>query len=521
MSGTDEESLIINLAELEREFFSPSENPVHIKFGTSGHRGKLGAGFSQFHAQAIAQAVARFHLEENIKGPVLVGGDTRLMSDETSLICAEVLAANGIPVILADNPLPTPVFSSEIMAGTACAGLNGTASHNPPQDMGLKYNASNGGPADTDITLRIQDYANHYLSNSSLVKRVNLGRAENEGFIIRKDLVSPYLERLAQIIDFKAIKSSGLRITLHPLGGSALRYFEAIAEKFNLTNVSMADKTIDPSFSFIPPDYDGKIRMDPSSKYPMAPLLKLTRSGLCDFAAACDPDADRFGCATKKGGLIAPNHALCVAFYSLLNNKPGIPENLMAGRSIGTTHLIDKIAADHNVKVDEVDVGFKRFADGLFKNRYLIAGEESAGMSIYKWTTEKDGIMAVFLLAEIMAKSGQDIADIYEEITSRYGAPIYRRIDAPVDEKTKSFFKSLTAREMEAMQSMAGGRVIKIRATDGIKIYLEDGWALARLSGTEPIIKLYAESFSGPEHLEQIIAEASRVFGIALEVTTS
>ncbi|MCX5796444.1 MAG: phosphoglucomutase [Elusimicrobia bacterium] len=505
---------VINVHHFAREFDSPSVPLERVKFGTSGHRGRLGGGFSRRHAEAIAQAVARLHTERGIKGPILLGGDTRLMSAETAKICAEVLAGNGFPVRLADIPLPTPVFSLEIIAGRAAASLNGTASHNPPQDMGLKYNPASGGPAGAEFTSVIEKYANGCLDDPKAIRRLSLAKAKAQGLLEVPDLVGPYLKRLAEVVDLDVIKSSGLRIGIHPLGGTSIPYYEALRRDLGLKNLRVVDKTVDPTFGFIPRDHDGQIRMDPSSVYPMKPLLDLARAGKYDFVGASDPDADRFGVATKTSGLLTPNQALCVLTAYLLDNRPAWPSSLTVGRTIGTTHLLDRIAQAKGRKADEVNVGFKWYVEGIRQDRYILAGEESAGLSIYRWTAEKDGILAVLLLAEVMARTGKDLLELYRDLTSRYGDPAYRRVDVAISEAQRQKIKSMNAASCASLKELAGQKVTGVRDTDGVKIYLQDSWLLARLSGTEPIAKLYGESFQGPEHLQRLLKEGGEFFGL-------
>ena len=502
----------IDTEKLRKVFWEPDGEAAPVKFGTSGHRGALGRGFCAAHARAIAQAVARIHLEDGVTGPVLCGGDTRLMSHDTARLCAEVLAGNGLHVILPDMPLPTPVFSFEIISGRAAASLNGTASHNPPQDMGLKYNPSHGGPAGSELTGRIEKYANEYLQNPSLIKSLPLEQAREKGLVTAADVITPYVSALGRMVDFEAIKKAGLKAAIHPLGGSSLAFYRAIKEKYGLDNLHIADETIDPTFYFIPIDHDGKIRMDPSSVYPMKPLIELVQSGEYDFAGASDPDADRFGCATKAGGLIPPNHALCVAAdYLIRTRRPR--KGMLIGRTLGTTALLDRIAAGAGYGIDEVNVGFKYFVNGIVDGKYILAGEESAGMSMSGWTPEKDGILAVCLLLEIASKEG-DIAALYDGLTQKYGKPYYTRVDVPTDEAAKNKVKAFKKEDLKDLSTVAGEKVTDVRDTDGIKVYLQSSWFLVRPSGTENILKFYAETFISEEHLQHIIEEGRKYFGV-------
>jgi len=502
----------IDTDKLREAFFHPGADIAPVKFGTSGHRGQLGRGFCAAHALAIAQAVAQIHLEDKITGPILCGGDTRLMSKATAELCAEVLAGNGLPVILPDMPLPTPVFSFEIISGRACACLNGTASHNPPQDMGLKYNPSHGGPAGGELTSRIEKYANGYLKNPATIKRLPLEEARAKGLVKTTDVITPYVQALGKMVDFEAIKKAGLKAAIHPLGGASLAFYRAIVKHYKLDNVKIVNEIQDPTFYFIPIDHDGKIRMDPSSVYPMKPLIDIVKSGEYDFAGASDPDADRFGCATKQGGLISPNHALCVvADYLIKNRSP--KAGMQIGRTLGTTMLLDRIAKAAGFSIDEVNVGFKYFVDGIVHGRYILAGEESAGMSLSGWTPEKDGILAVCLLLEIASKQG-DISALYDGLTAKFGTPFYTRVDVPTDEESKNRVKSFKKDDLKDLTEVAGEKVTNVRDTDGIKVYLEDSWFLVRPSGTENILKFYAETFRGEQHLQAIIDAGRKFFGV-------
>jgi len=403
------------------------------------------------------------------------------------------------------------VFSFEILSKRVCACLNGTASHNPPQDMGLKYNPANGGPASGEITARIEKYANYYLQNPDEIKEISLETARQKNLVETADIIKPYIKALGQKINFDAIRKAKIKTALHPMGGASLPFYEAIKKEYDLGDLQIVSKEVDPTFGFIPLDHDGKTRMDPSSPYPMKPLLDLVASGAYQFAGACDPDADRFGCATTKGGLLAPNHALCVMLdYLIRAQKPA--KTMKAGRTLGTTHLIDKICEKAGLGVEEVNVGFKYFVDGLLGGKLIMAGEESAGMSVAKWVSEKDGILAVFLLLEIMSISGQDIAGLYKQLAEVYGEPAYTRLDMPITEDVKAKLKKLTAADFAGLKTVAGENVLKVRDTDGIKIYLKDSWFLVRPSGTEPIVKFYAETFLGKEHLDKIIMEGRKLF---------
>ena len=503
----------IDLELLRKNFLNPQGEVAKVKFGTSGHRGSLGTGFCALHARAIAQAIATLHKEDGLTGKILVGGDTRLMSRATADICAGVLSANGFKVVLPSIAVPTPVFSFEILSGRVCAALNGTASHNPPQDMGLKYNPSNGGPASSVLTKRIEELANFYLQNPQKIQEISLEEARKKGLVEDADIITPYIKALGKKINFEVIAKSNLKAAITPLGGASLPFYKEIIKHYNLKNVELVQTEQNPDFHFIPLDHDGKIRMDPSSIYPMKPLIELVKNSAYDFVGASDPDADRFGCATKKGGLISPNHALCV-MLDYLAKKADKNAPKKAGRTLGTTMLMDKIAEHYKMGIEEVNVGFKYFVDGLLNKELLMAGEESAGMSVTDWVTEKDGILAVCLLLEITCSTGQDIAGLYEQLTALYGKSYYTRVDSPALPEIKEKFKHLKAESFAELKTFAGQEVLRVRDTDGIKIYLKDSWLLARASGTENIIKLYAETFKSQEYLDTLLSEGKKIFSI-------
>ena len=335
---------------------------------------------------------------------------------------------------------------------------------------------------------------------------------EGDAFLVEDaDIITPYVEALGEKINFDIISQSPLKAAITPLGGASLPFYKAIIKKYKLKNVELVLSEQNPDFHFIPLDHDGKIRMDPSSIYPMRPLIELVKNSDYDFVGASDPDADRFGCATKKGGLILPNHALCV-MLDYMARKAGKDAPKKVGRTLGTTMLMDKIAEHYGLGIEEVNVGFKYFVDGLLNKELLMAGEESAGMSITNWVTEKDGILAVCLLLEIMCATGQDIAGLYEQLTALYGKSYYVRVDSPAKPEIKEKFKNLKEENFAELKTFAGQEVLRIRDTDGIKFYLKDSWLLARASGTENIIKLYAETFKSQEHLENLIREGRKIF---------
>ncbi len=472
---------------------------------------------------AVAQAVADFRRDAGYEGYILIGGDTRLMSAEVARLCARVLIANGAKVMLADHCVPTPVFSLMVLHDERVSdAIIGTASHNPPQEMGIKYNPEQGGPAPKAVTDAVQAGANRYLAGEGEIRLASDAELEaSPNLIADPDLFSLYLRLLTDAVGLDTINEAKLGLRIHPLGGAAMPYFKRLTGM--LPGLTLVNETLDPSFGFIPLDHDGKIRMDPSSRFPMRPLLEVVSADRFEMAGATDPDADRFGVATGKSGLLNPNHALCIAADYLLNadNRPTWPSTLKLGRTIGTTHLLDRIAEHYGREIDEMDVGFKYFVDGLYNEKYALVGEESAGLSFYRWSTEKDGIAAVLLFAEIMAKTGKDLGQLYEELTERFGKPAYARNDQPATDEIMGKIRGLKKGDIEAALAgqenlLAGYVVVKIRDTDGIKLYLDGGagWVLVRPSGTEAIVKFYTESFVDEAHRQRLEDEAKVLFGL-------
>jgi phosphoglucomutase len=512
----------------------PQDPAQLVSFGTSGHRGSsLHGAFNEAHILAITQAICEHRASAGISGPLFVGIDTHALSLPALRSAVEVLAAHEVDVRLTadDSPTPTPVVSHAILrhngsatggtsAGAATAdGIVITPSHNPPEDGGFKYDPPSGGPADAATTKAIQDRANELLRDGLRgVQRIPYERAR--GMTTAHDFVSPYVDDLSNVLDLEAVARSGVRIGVDPLGGASVNYWPAIADRYGL-DLTVTNPAIDPTFRFMTVDWDGRIRMDPSSRFAMASLLGLRDR--FDVAVACDTDADRHGIVTPSAGLLNPNHYLAVMVEHLFGQRPDWPADAGVGKTVVSSSIIDAVAAGLGRRLLEVPVGFKWFVDGLFDGSIGFGGEESAGASFLRrdghvWTTDKDGLIAALLAAEITARAGADPGELYDRMTARYGAPAYRRIDAPADAKARAALGALTENDM-TLTSLAGDDVVRVmsrapgndQAIGGIKVVTSAAWFAARPSGTEAVYKLYAESSRGEEHLSQVLAEAQQV----------
>ena len=531
--------LLTDLAALERAYetrMPDLADPTQaVAFGTSGHRGTpLDGTFTDAHIAAITQAVCDFRAMKGDRGPLFLGKDTHAISRPAERTALEVLAANGIETFIAagDGFVPTPVVSHAILGhnrGRKAAYADGliiTPSHNPPQDGGFKYNPPDGGPADTDVTDWVQDRANALLrAGNRDVKRIPHAGAVRAATTHAHDFISPYVDDLGSVVDLAAIKVSGLRIGVDPLGGASLPYWQPIAERHGL-DIAIVNGTVDPAFGFMTLDHDGKIRMDCSSPYAMAGLVGM--KDRFDIAWACDPDADRHGIVTRSAGLMNPNHYLAVAIRYLLTHRPDWPAAGVVGKTLVSSSLIDRVVAGLGRPLMETPVGFKWFAPGLFAGTCVFGGEESAGASFLRrdgtaWSTDKDGLILGLLAAEITAVTGNDPGEHYAELTSRFGAPSYTRLDAPATPAQKAKLKKLSPEAVRGA-SLAGEPILAklTRAPGngasigGLKVVSENGWFAARPSGTENIYKLYAESFRGTEHLQRIVTEAQALVSDAL-----
>lgn len=531
-------SILENIPRLITSYFSnrpDPENPLHaIRFGTSGHRGSAtDCTFNENHILAISQAVADYREKNGIKGPLYIGIDTHALSEPAMISTIEVLAANGVEIRYQQDfgYTPTPAVSHAILTWNKdgskpkADGVVITPSHNPPSDGGFKYNATHGGPAGTEITKEIESSANQYLKNGLKgVKRVSLERVLQLETTQSHDYVKPYTDDLANVIDMEVIQKSGLKIGADPMGGSGIAYWEPIAEKFKL-NIEIVNPRVDQTFSFMTVDRDGKIRMDCSSPYAMASLIGLKDQ--YDIAFGNDTDFDRHGIVTKEG-LMNPNHYLAVSIQYLFQNRPGWSADAAVGKTLVSSGMIDRVVKSIGKNLSEVPVGFKWFVDGLLNGTYGFGGEESAGASFLRkdgtaWSTDKDGIIMNLLAAEITAKTGKNPSEHYKELESRFGSPVYERLDAPATLEEKKILSNLSPDQVKADQ-MAGEPILKklTRAPGnnaeigGLKVETENGWFAARPSGTEDIYKIYAESFKGTDHLKQIQEEAMAIVDTVL-----
>ena len=532
--------LLIDVAKLERDYYERQPDLTDpnqlVSFGTSGHRGSPFLGtFTEAHILAITQAICEFRRGKGISGPLFMGKDTHGASAAAQRTALEVLAANGVETFLQrdDGFTPTPSISHAILtynrgrtSGLA-DGIVITPSHNPPEDGGFKYNPPNGGPADTDITGWVQNRANEILRGGNKdVKRLAYESALKAGNTHQHDFITPYVATLGEVIDMDAIKAAGVRIGIDPLGGAALQYWQPVKGRYGL-DLTVVNAKVDPRFSFMTLDHDGKIRMDCSSPHAMASLVGLKDKFSVAFGT--DPDADRHGIVTPSAGLLNPNHYLAVAINYLLTHRSQWNKNSTLGKTLVSSGIIDRVVASLGRKLMEVPVGFKWFAPGLADGSVCFGGEESAGASFLRrdgsvWTTDKDGLILGLLAAEICATTGKDPGQQYAELTAKFGAPNYRRIDAPATPEQKTAFKKLTP-EAVAATTLAGDSITAklTRAPGnnaeigGLKVCTTNGWFAARPSGTENIYKIYAESFKGTAHLDDIITEAQRIVTAALK----
>jgi phosphoglucomutase len=529
----------IDVARLENDYYQRSPNVEdprqRVSFGTSGHRGSsLDGSFTEAHILAITQAICEFRQSRGIDGPLFLGKDTHALSGPAQRTALEVLAANRVHTCIQpdDGFTPTPAISRAILVfnqgrqrGLA-DGIVITPSHNPPADGGIKYNPPHGGPADTEVTGWIEARANALLADGNReVRRVPFKAALKADTTHLHDFVLPYVKGLAGVINMEAIRASGLRIGVDPLGGAAAGYWAPVREHYGL-NLSVLNPKLDPRFSFMPLDHDGQIRMDCSSPYAMAGLLKLKDQ--FDVAFGNDPDADRHGIVTRSAGLLNPNHYLAVAIDYLLGHRPNWAKAAAVGKTLVSSSLIDRVVAAHGRRLYEVPVGFKYFAPALFDGSCCFCGEESAGASFLQqdgsvWVTDKDGLIMGLLAAEIMAVTGQDPGQRFQELAARFGQPFYMRIDAPASPNQKAALKQLSPDQI-TVPTLAGDPILaKITRAPGnqapvggIKVVTARGWFAARPSGTENVYKLYAESFVSQAHLETIVAEAQTLIRQAL-----
>jgi phosphoglucomutase len=526
--------MLIDVAKLRAQYYDlhpdPSVPAQRVQFGTSGHRGSpADRTFNEDHILAITQAIAEYRKRESISGPLYLGKDTHAVSEPAEQTALEVLAAHGVEVLVAQNNgyTPTPVVSHAILTynrgrKTGLAdGILITPSHNPPADGGFKYNPPAGGPADPAITRWIQDRANTLLAEKNRgVQRVPYESAAAAPTTHPYDFIHPYVDDLNSVLDMDAIRASGISIGADPLGGATVAYWGPIAERYGL-NLTVVNTAVDPTFRFVPVDHDGKIRMDCSSPYAMANLVHLKDS--YDIAFGNDTDADRHGIVTRSAGLMNPNHYLAVAVWYLFQNRPDWPAGAQVGKTVVSSSLIDRVASMIGRGLYEVPVGFKWFVDGLLDSSLGFGGEESAGASYLRrdgtvWTTDKDGPIMGLLAAEILARTGRDPGEHYQDLTAQLGTPYYTRIDSPATPEQKARLGKLAPEDVRA-QTLAGepitARLTRAPGNDapigGLKIVAEHGWFAARPSGTEDIYKVYAESFESRAHLDRIIQEAETI----------
>ena len=532
-------SILVNIPRLITAYYTEkpdvSLREQLVSFGTSGHRGtSFKRSFNEVHIVAVAQAIYEYRKIENITGPLYLGMDTHALSEPAFASVLEVLAAHGIEIMVDQDGgyTPTPVISHAILtynrgrSSGLADGIVITPSHNPPEDGGIKYNPPHGGPADSQVTKWIEDRANAILAADLRgVKRVSYDQARRASTTHRHDYLGAYIGDLAQVIDMDMIQSAKLKLGIDPLGGSGVAYWQPLAERYGL-NIEIVNPAVDPTFRFMPLDWDGKIRMDCSSHYAMANLIAL--KDRFDVAFGNDADNDRHGIVTRSVGLMNPNHYLAVAIAYLFANRPGWKPEASIGNTLVSSSLIDRVAVKLTRKLVEVPVGFKWFVSGLLDGSLGFGGEESAGASFLRhdgsvWTTDKDGIIMDLLAAEMMAKTGRDPGELYRELTKELGEPVYERIDAAATPAQKTILSKLSPDQLQGTELAGDPIVAKLTTASGngasiggLKVVTEQGWFAARPSGTEDVYKLYAESFRGKDHLKQIQAEAQALIGKAL-----
>jgi phosphoglucomutase len=531
--------MLIDVARLEKEYFErqpdPSDRNQLVSFGTSGHRGTpLHGTFTEAHILAITQAICDYRRQQGTDGPLYMGKDTHALSAPAQRTALEVLAANNVETVIQDGDgvTPTPVISRAILVYNRSRkehladGIVITPSHNPPEDGGFKYNPPNGGPADTDVTRWVQDRANELLrAGNTEVKRIPFSKAMRAATTHQEDFVLPYVRDLKNVVDIDAIRDARLKLGVDPLGGAARPYWEPINSIYGL-EVTVVNPTIDPTFSFMTVDHDGKIRMDCSSPYAMARLVGL--KDRYQVAFANDPDSDRHGIVTPSAGLMNPNHYLAVAIRYLLTHRPQWGRGVAVGKTLVSSSMIDRVVKKLGRELREVPVGFKWFVSGLVDGSFCFGGEESAGASFLRrdgtvWTTDKDGPIMDLLAAEITARTGKDPGEHFRELTAEFGTPYYTRIDAPATPEQKAQLQKLSPEAVR--ESDLAGEPIFAKLTKapgnqapigGLKVVSKSGWFAARPSGTENIYKIYAESFKSESHLQAIVSEAQEIVNNAL-----
>ena len=531
--------LLIDVNRIEKAFYDSKPDSTDpnqlVSFGTSGHRGtSSNATFTEAHILAITQAICEYRKNQGITGPLFMGKDTHALSRPAERVALEVLAANGVETFIQgdDGFTPTPVISRAILTHNQgrsqglADGIVVTPSHNPPTDGGFKYNLSNGGPADTDVTDSIQDRANELLRGGNKdVRRIDFKAALKASTTHEEDFVTPYVQDLSNVVDLEAIRSAGVRIGVDPLGGASVAYWKPLAERYGL-EITVVNPNVDPTFAFMTVDHDGKIRMDCSSPSAMASLVEL--KDRFDIAFGNDPDADRHGIVTPSVGLLNPNHYLAVAIRYLLTHRPQWSDRAVVGKTLVSSCLIDRVVGSLDRKLWEVPVGFKWFTPGLFDGSCCFGGEESAGASFLRhdgsvWSTDKDGLILSLLAAEITASTGKDPGAHYQELTAEFGTPYYTRIDAPATPEQKNLLKKLSPEDVTATE-LAGepitAKLTRAPGNDasigGLKVVSASGWFAARPSGTENIYKLYAESLKSADHLTAIVEQAKEIVSRSL-----